>query len=129
MKKLILIAGIAALAACSAKEDAAEAPAAEAPAAEVAAAPAEGPKPGKYEATMPDGKVLVTEIMAGGAYQDWDGDKVVEKGAFAMKDGKTCFDPEGDAAEVCWTDGEPAADGSFTSTNAKGEVVKVKPLA
>ena len=129
MKKLVLIVGIAALAACSEREEAAEAPAAEAPAAEVAAAPTVVATPGKYDVTGPDGTKSVTELKADGTYQDWKGDKVTEKGAWASKDGKTCFDPEGDAAEVCYTESAPAADGNFTATNDKGEVTKVKPLA
>ena len=132
MKKLILLAGIAALCACSSQEPAAEdTAAAEAPTAEVAAAaPAAGPTPGSYDVTGPDGTKLVATLMADGSYVDRDGaDKVIEKGKWAVKDGKTCFDDEGDKAEVCYTDSAPAADGSFTATTADGKVTQVKPHA
>ena len=73
MKKLILLAGIAALAACTGKEPAAEETAtAEAPAAAVAAAPAVGPTPGSYDVTGPDGTKLVATLMADGTYVDRD---------------------------------------------------------
>ena len=129
MKKLILLAGIAALAACSGKEPAAEeTAAAEAPAAEVAAAPAAGPTPGSYDVTGPDGAKLVATLMADGSYVQRDeADKVLEKGKWAVKDGKTCFDDDTAKAEVCFTDSAPAADGSFTATEADGKVSQVKP--
>ena len=131
MKKLILLAGIAALAACTSKEPAAEdTAAAEAPAAAVAAAPAAAPTPGSYDVTGPDGTKLVATLMADGTYVDRDeAGKVLEKGKWAAKDGKTCFDDEGDKAEVCYTDSAPAADGSFTATEADGKVTQVKPHA
>ena len=131
MKKLILLAGIAALAACTGKERAAEETAtAEAPAAAVAAAPAVGPTPGSYDVTGPDGTKLVATLMADGTYVDRDeAGKVLEKGKWAAKGGKTCFDDEGDKAEVCYTDSAPAADGSFTATEADGKVTQVKPHA
>ena len=126
MKKLILLAGIAALAACSGKEPAAE----ETTAAEVAAAPAVTATPGSYDVTGPDGAKLVATLMADGTYVDRDeAGKVLEKGTWATKDGKTCFDDEGDKAEVCYTDSAPAADGSFTATEADGKVTQVKPHA
>ena len=131
MKKLILLAGIAALAACSGKEPAAEeTAAAEAPAAEVATAPGVTATPGSYDVTGPDGAKLVATLMADGTYVDRDlTDKVIEKGKWAVKDGKTCFDDDGDKAEVCYTDSAPAADGSFTATEADGKVTQVKPHA
>ena len=131
MKKLILLAGIAALAACTGKEPAAEeTAAAEAPAAAVAAAPAVTATPGSYDVTGPDGTKLVATLMADGTYVDRDeAGKVLEKGKWAVKDGKTCFDDEGDKPEVCYTDSAPAADGSFTATEADGKVTQVKPHA
>ena len=131
MNKLILLAGIAALAACTSKEPAAEeTAAAEATAAAVAAAPAAAPTPGSYDVTGPDGTKLVATLMADGTYVDRDeAGKVLEKGKWAAKGGKTCFDDEGDKAEVCYTDSAPAADGSFTATEADGKVTQVRPHA
>ena len=132
MKKLILLAGIATLCACSSQEPAAEeTAAAEAPAAEVAAAPAaaETPAAGSYDVTNPDGSKGITTLMADGSYVDRDAaDKVVAKGTWAMKDGKTCFTPEGKPDE-CYTESARAADGSFTATGADGKVTQVKPHA
>ena len=134
MKKLALIAGIALLASCGS-----EAPAPEATATTDAAmpmdagatsAPAAVATPGSYDVTGPDGTKLVATLMADGTYVDRDeAGKVLEKGKWAVKDGKTCFDDEGDKAEVCYTDSAPAADGSFTATEADGKVTQVKPHA
>ena len=131
MKKFALLVGVALLASCGAKQDAA-APDAMASAdatmpMDAGAAPAAAPTPGSYDVTMPDGTARVTTLMADGTYIDRDSkDKVVEKGTMAMKDGKTCFTPTG-GKEECMTDSAIAADGSFTSTSADGKVTKVKP--
>ena len=134
MKKLILLASCALLASCLGKKpDAEETTAAAAPATEAAApaaaAPAAAPGAGSYDVTNPDGTKGVTTIMADGSYVDRDSnDKVVAKGKMAMKDGKTCFTPEG-GKEECFTDSTPGADGSFTATGADGKVTQVKPHA
>lgn len=86
--------------------------------------------PGTYEVTGPDGKALgVTTIHADGTYTDDDAKGVRTAGMARMVDGKTCFDPSGDAAEECYTDSPRAADGSFTATNSKGETVTVRMRA
>lgn len=130
MKKLILLAGIAALAACTGKEPAAEeTTAAGAASSETAAAPAPAPAiaPGSYDVTYPDGTKGVDTLMADGSYVSRDSaDKVTDKGKWAVKDGKTCFAAEG-KAEECFAVSAPAADGSFTGTGADGSVVQVKP--
>ena len=135
MKRLALIVGVALLASCGSKEPAPDATASadatmpmDAGTAS-AGAEAMAPQPGKYDVTNPDGTQTVTEIKADGTYQDWQGDKATEKGTWAMKDGKTCFDAEGDAAEVCYTDGARNADGSFEAIGPDGKVTKVKPQA
>ena len=130
MKKLILLAGIAALAACSGKEPAAEeTAAAEAPAAEVATAPGVTATPGSYDVTGPDGTKTVDTLMADGSYVTRDEkDKVVDKGAWTSKDGKTCFTPEG-KTETCYSETAHAADGSFSATGPDGKVTQVKPHA
>lgn len=131
MKKLMLLASIAALAACSGKQPAAEdTAAAEAPATEaVAAAPAPSPTPGSYDVTLPDGTKVVDTLMADGNYVTRDAaDKVTVKGTWAVKDGKTCFVPEG-KAEECYAEGARGADGSFSATGADGKITQVKPHA
>ena len=131
MKKFAIVASIALLAACGAKKDAAADPAAtESAMASAAATPAavETPAPGSYDVTGPDGKTGTTTLMADGSYVNRDADgKVVGKGTMAVKDGKTCFTPEGGKPDECYTDSARAADGSFTATDAKGAVTQVKP--
>ena len=135
MKNLALLVGVALLASCGAKKDAA-APDAMATAdatmpmdAGATPAAARTTAPGSYDVTTPDGSKIVGTLMAGGTYVDRDAkDKVVEKGTWADKDGKICFTPEG-KTEMCYTLGVPAADGSFTSTGPDGKVAQVKPHA
>ena len=128
MKKFVIAAGFALLAACGTKEAAPADPAAsETAAATTAAAPAPSPTAGSYDVTNPDGTKGVTTLMADGTYVDRDAsDKVSAKGSWVVKDGKTCFTPEG-KTEDCYTEGARAADGSFTATDAKGAVTQVKP--
>lgn len=130
MKKFAIVASIALLAACGAKKDAAADPAAtDAAATTAAATPAavETPAAGSYDVTGPDGSKMIDTLMADGTYVSRDpGGKVIAKGAWAVKDGKTCFVPEG-KAEECYTESARAADGSFTATDAKGAVTQVKP--
>ena len=137
MKTFALLAGVALLAACSQKTDdtAADVAASDAAAmpADVEAsgpATANGATPGSYDVTNPDGSTTVSTLVADGTYVDRDAaGKVTEKGAWAVKDGKTCFDAEGDVAEVCYTEGARNADGSFDATGPDGKVTKVKPHA
>lgn len=128
MKKLVLLAAVAALSACSQKSEETPEPAAASTETATPAAPATasaGTQPGTYDVKMADGAMATTVINADGTYVDTDPKGVVTKGAFASRDGKDCFDPEGDEAEVCWTSSTPAADGSFTATDPKGTVVTV----
>lgn len=127
MKKLIALAAIATLAACGERAEEAPAPvettAAAAP--EMTAADIAG----TYDAKYPDGTTHVVVINPDGSFTDTDGEGVETKGMWASKDGKSCFDPEGDAPEACWTDGEPDANGVFTATAPDGTVVTVTPRA
>ena len=132
MKRLAIIVPLALLAACEARDDdaAPEAAATETMPVEAAATPAAGPTPGSYDVTGPDGTKTVDTLMADGTYVSRDAqDKVVEKGTWAVKDGKTCFDAEGDEAEVCYTEGARNADGSFDATGPDGRVAKIMPRA
>ena len=129
MKKLALIAAISLLAACSQKSEEKKEVAAE-PAAETAPAPAadSGTQPGTYDVKMADGTMASTVINADGTYADMDPTgKTVKKGKFAHKDGKDCFDPDGDEMGMCWAVTKPGADGSFTATADDGTVVTVTP--
>ena len=88
---------------------------------------ANGTTPGTFEVTAADGTKGKTVLNADGTYTDSDASgKETAQGAWSVTDGKTCFDPEGDEGPTCWTETAPAADGSFTATSDKGEVVTVK---
>ena len=76
-----------------------------------------------------NGSATLTLTTTDGTFSDTDPAGVATTGTFALKDGKTCFDPEGDAPEACWTDGEPDAAGVFTATAPDGTVVTVTPRA
>lgn len=131
MKKLIAIASIAALAACQsepAEEPVAEETVTEAP---EAVTVANGSAPGTYEATAADGTVMTTVINEDGTYTDSDAEgNVVAEGNWAVVDGKTCFTPTTEGVEaMCFTESEPAEDGSFTATPDEGDPVTVRPAA
>ena len=86
---------------------------------------ANGSPPGTYDVVMKDGSKGKTTLNADGTYTDVDAKGKETKGTWAVKDGKTCFTPDGKTAE-CYTESAPGADGSFTATSAKGETVTVK---
>ena len=133
MKKLALLAGVALLASCGS-----EAPAPEATATADASMPMDAgatpavaavPTPGSYDVTGPDGTKSVDTLMDDGTFVSRDSaDKVVDKGTWAIKEGKACFTSEG-KAEQCYTETARAADGSFSTTGADGKVTQVKPHA
>ena len=129
MKKLVLLAALTALSACSQKAEESKDGTA-APAETAAPAPAANPgtAPGSYDVKMADGITASTIINADGTYADIDAKgNAAQKGKFAHKDGKDCFDPDGDEAEVCWNLSPVAADGSFTATAPDGMTVTVTP--
>ncbi|MDN3645303.1 hypothetical protein QWY75_03660 [Pontixanthobacter aestiaquae] len=126
MKKLIVLASCVALAACSKGEAPAE------PDAEVTAeAPtAEDSMAGTYESTMADGSKATTVITEDGKYTNTAADGTVTTGEVSQAaNGQTCFNSseEGSAPE-CWTDGEPAEDGSWVATNDDGVSVTVRKM-
>ena len=131
MKKLVLLAALAAFSACSQKSEEKKDDAAAAAPTETAApaAPAvgTGTAPGTYDVKMADGTMATTTINADGTYVDTDPKGKQVKGLYATHDGKDCFDPEGDKMGMCWAVTPPAADGSFTATADDGTVVTVTP--
>jgi hypothetical protein len=129
MKKLVMLAALTMLSACSQKaEESKDATAAPVETATPAPAANTGTAPGTYDVKMADGTVASTIINADGTYEDIDAKgKTVKKGKYANKDGKDCFDPEGDETEACWALSPVAADGSFTATSPDGTAVTVTP--
>lgn len=138
MKKLLLLAGFAALAACGQREESAATEDANATVAEADAnAPdanaaamttANGSTPGTFEVTMKDGKKAQSILNADGTYVDKNSNGTESKGTWNVVDGKTCFDPEGDEGPTCYTETATAADGTFTATPDKGDPVTVKKI-
>ena len=119
MKKLIALAAIATLAACG--ERAEEATPVDTATAEATTAAMTDDPAGTYTVTMADGTTGTTVISADGTYVDTDKDGKQIKGTFARRDGKDCFDPEGDDPEECWSVGTPNSDGSFVATAPDGK--------
>lgn len=118
MKKLVMIAAVAALSACS--QEAEEAPAPADTTAAVAA-PAETDPTGTYDVKMADGTTGTTTINADGTYVDVGPDGTEVRGTFTRANGQDCFDPEGDDPAECWTVSAPAADGTITATTVDGK--------
>ena len=130
MKKLILLAALAATSACSKPEAAPEAQATAEAAAATDAAPANIAADGKssvgmFKVATHDGKVVMEDVKADGTYVDTIDGKVVETGKWNQKSpSQYCYTSnEKGAAEKCGN--EKVENGVWTSTNAKGEVAKV----
>ena len=119
MKKLIALAAIATLAACG--ERAEEAAPSDTATAEATTAAMTDDPAGTYTVKMADGTTGTTVINTDGTYVDTDAEGNEIRGTFARRDGKDCFDPEGDDPEECWTVAPPAADGSFVATAPDGK--------
>lgn len=129
MKRLIVFAGLASLAACNQAEPAPE-PTAEATEEAVPEVfTANGSAPGAYEATASDGTVTTSTLNADGSYTDTDAEgNVIAEGTWSVSNGKTCFAPTTEGAEaMCYAEGPAGADGSFTATPDSGDPVTVKP--
>lgn len=130
MKKLILLAAVAAISACSKLAPQAEASAEpEATAAVAVSIAADGkPSPGKFKITSHDGKIYTEEDKADGTYVGMQNGKQIETGKWRQPDPNTfCFTKdEKDAKEVCNV--EKVEKGVWTTTNAKGQVSTVERL-
>ena len=133
MKKLIAMAALASLAACSqpAPEPETAATEAAAPAATetVATTAADGKSSvGMFKVTTSEGVEFMEDVKADGTYSQTDKDgKVVETGKWVQKSPTeycTTADTEG-AVEKCNVEGVDAA-GVWTSKNAEGQVATVE---
>ncbi|MCY7281286.1 MAG: hypothetical protein LH610_10410 [Sphingomonas bacterium] len=135
MRKLMMIAAVAALSACQQKpaEPAADANVAVANEASNMAAPAALASLNETTWEFNDaksGKPIQESVDAAGKYIAVSGKEHFDHGTAVMKDGKACFtsamDKEG---EVCWSDPMVAVGASGETTNDKGEKVSVKRTA
>lgn len=131
MRKFVLLAAPLALAACAHEAEVEEVAATEA--VEVAAVTtANGTAtPMTGEVSSAEGPQGQSTLNADGTYQDLDAEgALVAEGTWAVVEGKTCFTPTTEGAEgECWTESEPAEDGSFTATSDGGTEVTVTPVA
>ena len=127
MKNVVLLAAVVALSACSQQAEETKETAAPAETTAAAVPVSTGTPPGDYEVKTADGTIASTTINADGTYVDTDPKGKATKGKIAFKDGKDCFDPDGDEAEVCWSLSPAAADGSFAATAPDGTAVTVTP--
>ena len=138
MKRIIAIAAIAAVAACSKPAPTPEATS-EAPmeaAAEASAAPAAGPiaadgksSVGTFKVTTDKG-VFMEEDKADGTYVSTKDGKVTETGKWVQKSpSEFCYTKdEKDAKEVCNTE-QVDAKGVWTSKNAEGKIATIERVA
>lgn len=130
MKKLILLAGAAALASCGGgSEDVAidNAMTADDTAMTADATPAGDSYVGTHTVYSEDGEMLGTTVAnADGSYTDTNADGTTGAGTWEKNaEGQLCFDEDGDeAGATCWTRGEET-DGRIRWTNPDGEVVMV----
>ena len=129
MKKLLLIAGCAALAACGQRETATTE---NAEANETALAPTPAAfqiNETTWEFTR-EGQAQTESVDSAGNYVAWSGDKHLDHGTVVMKNDKACFtsamDQEG---ELCWTTSPVEVGQSFETTSDKGERLTVKRVA
>jgi hypothetical protein len=132
MKRIIAIAALAAVSACSEPAPAPEATAEAAAEATVAAASetlaADGqPSVGNYKVTTSDGKVFMEEVKADGTYVQTQDGKVVETGKWVQKSpSQYCVTKdEAGATEKCNTE-QVGADGVWTSVDPEGKTATVE---
>ena len=142
MRKIMLLAAVAALAGC--QQEKAAAPVEEANMAvnadENMATPADAATAGAALASLNDTsweyvdaktkKPVQQSVDATGKYIAVSGKEHMDHGTAVMKDGKACFTSAMDKdGEVCWTDPMLAEGASGETTSDKGEKLTVKRVA
>ena len=126
MKKIVMLCGLAVLAACSQAETTPEAEATEAAAEAPAAAWAL--EAGTYEYTRSDGVSGVNTVAADGTFSNAVEGGDVETGTWGQEGELSCLTPaEGD--KRCYTFTTPDAEGNFTGTMESGVTVEVRKVA
>jgi hypothetical protein len=121
MKKLVLIAAVAAVSACNnnAAEPAAEPSAEVAPVAADTSLATDGmPNAGTYEITLPDGKVATQTVNADGTFSSVKDGKTTTGTWTSTGPGNFCETEEGKTEPSCYAE-TISADGVWTSTNVK----------
>ena len=121
MKKFLLLAACASLAACGGN-DADDTAATETAAPEATIADATG----TFEMTAADGTVMMRTVNPDGTYTTMVDGEAGDSGTAKLVGDDMCYDPEGPDPEVCWTAGKPTQDGTFTATNPAGETLTVR---
>ena len=130
MKKIIAVAALAVVAACSQAETEAEPAATEEVVEEAEVLAADGQSPvGSYKITTEDGEVYTEVLSADGTYTSTAPDGTVETGKWNQQAPETyCTtkDEEG-ATEKCSTE-QIDENGVWTSVNEEGETVTVERI-
>lgn len=123
MKRLIAIAGVIALGACSESAPAPE-PVEEAEAEE--AATDWSAWAGSYDIAYEDGSAAVLTVRDTGTYEVVLGEDTLTGTVEMGEGGEICYtNDDGETPTQCWTNSEAAEDGSWTSTSEAGETVTV----
>lgn len=122
MRKVILLAGVVALAACSQ----AEAP--ESAVEEVVAA-TEAPTPGTYSVAESDGSSYTLVIGEGLTFTAMPAEGEPVSGTFELVDDMVCFTPEGSEEEPnCSSASAADEDGVIIVTSADGSTSTITPV-
>ncbi len=125
MKKIVLLAGLFALAACSGE---AEAPVAEAEEAAVAYPGGAG----TYTRANAEGETVSTVITADGTFTTSLNGEETNTGTVTTEGATICFDWEANEGEPeCWANQPMRADGSFETTDPEGmtHVIRMEAAA
>lgn len=90
---------------------------------------ANGSTPGTFEVTTGSGSVTRMILNGDGSYSEMNAEGAEnEKGRWSVKDGKTCFDPDGDKVAACYAESPVGADGSYTATREGSDPVTVRKV-
>lgn len=123
MKKVLIIASVLALGACT--EAAPEADATVEPEATEDAGVDMSAWVGDYTLVYDDGSEATLTIAADGAYSGTSGEESVTGAISLGEGGAFCYTAEGNDEMECWTNGEAAEDGSWVSTSDAGRSATV----
>lgn len=125
MKKFAVVCVLAALAACSRSETAAEREAAEAIAAPIGPYQLEA---GTYSYTRSDGVSGVNTLAADGTFSNEMADGVIETGKWGQEGDLGCLTPDDGTAKRCYRFSQPDSKGLFTGVMADGLTVEVRKV-